>query len=325
MNVLKLRAAFTKNPRIAPLMEGAVKPKDIEIDLDPEDHGDLFAWLLDGGNADVFEFSISHYMTTFERQDPKWNWIAIPIFFAKATPFLETRVHKDAGIKEPADLRGKRVGSGDFAMTAAVWLRVGLEQLYGVPPQEVTWFAGRARRRSHDMQLGIEETLRPNLSVTWLDDDTALDRLLRAGEIDAAFGVKADPPGADSPLRNLFPNGGADLFAEFYRRLGFVPVNHVILLRRPIAEENPWVPEALYEAFNESKRVAYQRDPTASLVLPRADADDQRKLYGADPYPSGVEANRPLLEALAKQSQLEGLTRGLVDVEQMFWPTLRNT
>src|SRR5207245_1366175 len=110
--------------------------------------------------------------------------------------------------------------------------------LYGVPPQEITWFAGRSRRRSHDMQLGIEETLRPDLSVTWLDDDTALDRMIRAGDISAAFLIRSDPPDAPSPIRPLFADGGAGLFAEFFRRAGYLPVNHVLLVRRPIVEEH---------------------------------------------------------------------------------------
>lgn len=322
--MLTLRGTFSRNPRIYPLMESVVKAAGIEIEVDSVDHGDTFAWLLDGGESDVFEFSISHYMTTFERQDPRWDWVALPIFLAKATPFLETRVNKGAGIDSLADLRGKRVGSGDFAMTAAVWLRVGLDQLYGVPPREVSWFAGRARRRSHDMQLGIEQTLKPDLSVKWLDEDGALDRLLRAGDLDAAFGVK-DDPSADSPIRPLFPDGGAGLFAHFYESHGYVPVNHIMLVRRPILEENPWAAEALYEGFQASKAAAYERDPTTRLVLPHADAAAQHALYGPDPYPAGVRANRPMLEALARQSEEEGLTRGLVDVEQMFWPSLRGT
>lgn len=318
--MLKLRACFSKNPRIYPLMEGVVRAKDIELDIDEEDHGDTFAWLLDGGPCDVFEFSISHYLTTFERDDPRWNWTAIPIFLAKATPFLETRVNKDADVESLPDLRGKRVGMGDFAMTAGVWLRVALDQIYGVRPSEVAWFAGRARRRSHDFQLGIQDTLRPELSVTWLDEDGALDRLLRAGDLDAAFGVKEDPA-----VRPLFPDGGAGLFAEFYRSKGYVPVNHVVLVRKPIVEENPWVPEALYEAFEKSKIAAYERDPSTRLVLPKEDAAAQRDLYGNDPYPSGVTANRAMLDGVAKQSYEEGLTRGLVEVDQMFWETVRGT
>jgi 4,5-dihydroxyphthalate decarboxylase len=318
--MLKLRACFSKNPRIYPLMEGVVQAKDIELDVDLEDHGDTFAWLLDGGPCDVFEFSISHYMTTFERDNPMWNWTAIPIFLAKATPFLETRVNTNAEVETLPDLRGKRVGMGDFAMTAAVWLRVALDQIYGVRPSEVSWFAGRARRRSHDFQLGIQDTLRPDLSVTWLDEDGALDRLLRAGDLDAAFGVKEDPA-----VRPLFPDGGAGLFAEFYRTKGYVPVNHIVLVRKQVVEENPWVPETLFDAFEKSKHAAYERDPSTRLVLPNQDAEAQRALYGADPYPSGVTANRAMLDGVAQQSYEEGLTKGLLDVDKLFWESVRGT
>lgn len=321
--MLRLRTAFQGggNPRIAPLMEGEVKIPEVELIPDTEQHGDLFAWLLDHGEErDVFEFSISHYMTTFEKNEARWNWIAIPIFFQKATPFLETRVPAASEAKTLGDLRGKRVGMGDYAMTAGVWLRVAMNDLYGVPPQEVSWFAGRERRRSHDFQLGIQEMLRPGVSVTWLDDDTALDRMLRSGEMDAAFGVKAD-----DAVRNLLPNGGADLFAEFHKEAGYLPVNHVILVRRPLVDENPWLPEALYEGLNASKAAAYERDPRAGLVLPNQDAEAQRALYGPDPYPSGVEANRPMLEALARQSYAEGLTHSLLKVDDLFAETVRGT
>ena len=50
--MLKLRATFSKNPRIYPLIEGVVKAEGIELDVDQEDHGDTFAWLLDGGPSE---------------------------------------------------------------------------------------------------------------------------------------------------------------------------------------------------------------------------------------------------------------------------------
>lgn len=320
--MLKLRAVFAAgNPRTAPLVEGEVKIEGVELDVDQENHGDTFAWLLDHGDErDIFEFSISHYMTTFEKHEPRWNWTAVPMFLQKATPFLETRVPANADTRTLGDLRGKKVGMGDYAMTAGVWLRVALNDLYGVPPQEVAWFAGRARHRSHDFQLGIPDMLKPGVSVTWLDDDTALDRLLKAGEIDAAFGVRAD-----EAVRSLLPNGGAGLFGEFYRSARYLPVNHVMVVRRPLVEENPWLPEALYRAFDASKHAAYQRDSAAALVLPNQDAAAQRALYGDDPYPSGVAANRPMLEALARQSFAEGLTRGLLNVEELFAEGVRGT
>src|SRR5436190_16666907 len=189
------------NPRIQPLLEGEVKIPDVELIDDTENHGDLFAWLLDHGDErDVFEFSISHYMTTFEKHEARWNWTAIPMFLQKATPFLDTRVNAATDINSLADLKGKRVGMGDYAMTAAVWLRVALNDLAHVPPQDVHWFAGREAHRSHDWQLGIQEMIKPGLDVTWLNDDSALDRMVKAGQIDAAFGVREDPA-----LRRLFP------------------------------------------------------------------------------------------------------------------------
>jgi 4,5-dihydroxyphthalate decarboxylase len=320
--MLKLRTAFMGgNPRMAPLVEGEVKIEGVELEVDPENHGDLFAWLLDHGeDRDVFEFSISHYMTTFEKRQARWDWIAVPIFLQKATPFLETRVPAQSPAKVLGDLRGKRVGMGDYAMTAGVWLRVALNDLYGVPPQEVSWFAGRARHRSHDFQLGVQEMLKPGVSVTWLDDDTALDRMLKTGELDAAFGVRSD----DS-LRTLLPSGGAGLFEEFHRSYGYLPVNHVLLVRRPLVAENPWLPEALYAGFEASKKAAYRRDPSSTLPLPNQDAAAQKSIYGDDPYPSGVNANRPMLEALIRQSYAEGLTSTMLKVDDLFAESVRNT
>ena len=309
------------NPRIEPLLSGEVKVPDVQIVDDTENHGDLFAWLLDHGDErDVFEFSISHYMTTFEKHEARRDWTAIPMFLQKATPFLDTRVNVNSDINSLADLRGKKVGMGDYAMTAAVWLRVALNDLAHVPPQDVHWFAGREAHRSHDWQLGIQEMIKPGLNVTWLNDDTALDRMVASGEIDAAFGIKEDPQN-----RRLFPNGGADLFADFYKSYGYLPVNHCILIRRALAEQNPWLPKALYDGFEASKQAAYQRDPAARLPLPKEDGPSQMALYGEDPYPSGLKANRPMLEALARQSHTEGLTQGLVNVEEMFHESVRNT
>jgi len=63
----------------------------------------------------------------------------------------------------------------------------------------------------------------------------------------------------------------------------------------------------------------------AELVLPSKDVEPQRELYGPDPYPPGVTANRAMLTAVAQQSYAEGLTRGLVDVDQLFWETVPDT
>ena len=53
-------------------------------------------------------------------------------------------------------------------MTAAVWMRAMLDVLHGIKPEEVSWFVGRPKEICHDLVLGIDRTLNPELSVKWL-------------------------------------------------------------------------------------------------------------------------------------------------------------
>src|SRR5687768_8836389 len=156
--MLKLRGAFSRNPRMAPLLQGEVQPKGIELEVQLGIAGELFEWHLQGSDCDVFEFSISHHLTTTERNDPRWDWLALPIFLSKAPLTTNTYVRTDASIETAADLRGKRFGVPDFSMTAAVWLRAMLDQLYGIKSQDLQWFVGRPKEICHDLVLGIDRT-----------------------------------------------------------------------------------------------------------------------------------------------------------------------
>jgi 4,5-dihydroxyphthalate decarboxylase len=95
------------------------------------------------------------------------------------------------------------------------------------------------------------------------------------------------------------------------------------MVRKRVVEQNPWVPEALFEAFEASKQAAYRRDPRTVLVFPNADPGTQAELYGPDPFPSGLQQNRPMLELCARQSQDEGLTTRPVDIDGLFYESVR--
>jgi 4,5-dihydroxyphthalate decarboxylase len=324
--MLKLHAAFSPNPRIQPLIDGTVQAAGIELDFTLGGAGELFEWHLQGSDCDVFEFSISHHMTVMERDDPRWDWVAIPIFLSKAVPALGTQVRADAGIETAADLRARRFGVPDFSMTGAVWLRAMLDQLYGIKPRDITWFVGRPRELCHDLALGVPDTLAPGISATWLLEDGGLERMMAAQELDAAFlgGPEAIDAGA-TRVQPLFPDGGQEFFGEFYAATGFLPVNHSVMIRRRVVEENPWVAEALYEAFEASKQTAYRQQPGSALVFPRRDPGPQTARYGPDPFPSGLSANRAMLEMVARQSWEEGLTARQADVDALFVAPLRGT
>jgi hypothetical protein len=61
--LLKLRGAFTNNPRVAPLLDGSIQPRDCEVSWEAGDMGVMTVRHMTKNAFDVFEFSISDYLT----------------------------------------------------------------------------------------------------------------------------------------------------------------------------------------------------------------------------------------------------------------------
>lgn len=326
--VLQLRGTFSPNPRVAPLVDGTVQPTDIEISWETGPAGDLHERHLRDSAHDIFEFSISNYLVTRERVRDLWDWVLLPVFASKATLGLDTLVNVEAGIGSGADLVGKKFGIPDYTMTAGLWFRAQLGALWRIRPQDIEWFVGRSGEQSHGRQMGFDTDPPRGVALRWAGGAGEVNRMLQTGELDVAF------PAADVPIdattgrvRPLFPDGGRAFMADFRRHTGFLPVNHVVLVQRRLVEKEPWVAEALFEAFAAAKREAYRRDRSAAGVFRRGngDLDWQASVFGADPYPYGLAANREMLAMAARQSHLDGLTRQLGDLEACVPESLRAT
>ena len=99
-------------------------------------------------------------------------------------------------------------------------------------------------------------------------------------------------------------------------------------MQRKLVEKEPWLPETLFEAFEQSKLEAYRRARAAQatyLLFPGQDFDRQAEMFGPDPYPSGLSANRRMLEMAAHESWEEGLTSHPANPEGLFAESLRET
>lgn len=55
-------------------------------------------------------------------------------------------VNSEAGIREPEDLIGRRIGCLEYQMTAPVWIRGVLSDEFGVPIDSVTYYTGVRNR-----------------------------------------------------------------------------------------------------------------------------------------------------------------------------------
>lgn len=75
------------------------------------------------------------------------RFVAIPVFPSRVFRHSAVYLRADSPIRAPAELKGKRIGVGDYQMTAAVWVKGFLQHEYDVPPQDVTWVTGSSVRR----------------------------------------------------------------------------------------------------------------------------------------------------------------------------------
>jgi len=255
------------------------------------------------------------------------QWTALPIFFSKAFYWLNFYVHENSGITCLADLRGKRVGVPDYHMTAAIWMRIVLKELYGIRPEDIEWFNGRPPGVSHGKNIG--EALASGIVLVRAKKSGELEDKLRCGELDAAFGVSRPLLTQGRSVRPLFGRGEASqVIGKFCGKTGLTPVNHIVVVQQHLVDRDPEMAGQLYRAFEMSKQVAYERarKTAAGYLLFAEDAFAmQAGVFGDDPFPSGLAANRKMLETIARELFDEGLVKTLPDVGSFFCEAMQST
>jgi 4,5-dihydroxyphthalate decarboxylase len=323
MATLALTLACGDYDRTLPLRTGAVRPDGVDLtvlSLEPEE---MFFRMARRRDFDVAELSLSTYTILRGRGEPL---VAIPVFPSFAFRHSAIWVRDGAGIREPGDLAGKRVGVPKYHMTAAVWARGILEDEYGVTPVDLHWFEGGEGAAVKE----VDVTLPPGIRHERVPGDRTLGHLLQTGALDAFIGARR-PAGAGgaAPVRRLFPDFRR-VERAYYEKTGIFPIMHTVVLKAALAREHPWLPRALYDAFTEAKRLAYRRlADTAVLpyVLPWlvAEVEETRALMGDDPFPYGVSRNRKTVETLAGYSFRQGLASRRLSVEELFCESLLDT
>jgi 4,5-dihydroxyphthalate decarboxylase len=326
---VRLKIAFSRNLRVEPLIDGTVPIDGVEPEwMSGNSPGELHLHHLTHDDCDVFEFSLSNYLILCGKAlPPRQQWIGIPIFLSKTLHLAGLYARADAGITSLSDLRGKRVAVPDYHMTAAIWIRIILRELYGVLPQEIRWFNGRTAGESHGE--GATATLDPSISLTRLEEAGATSAMLQRGELDVSLSGTGFGVNASESVRLLLGESGArQVLAELYASKGVTPANHVLLIQRRLVEDDPALPMRLYAAFEQSKREAYRRARRAAggyLLFPGDDFARQQEAFGEDPFPCGLGANQAMLTMLLDEEMREGLVPRPLDVDGLFAESTRAT
>jgi len=321
MAKLNLTVALGDYDRTLALKIGLVRPEGVELNvltLSPEE---MFYRMGRFREFDASEFSLSTYTIRRGRGEP---FIAIPVFPSQSFRHSAVFVRDGAGIREPRDLRGKRMGVPKYHMTAAVWIRGILEDEYGVAPKDMQWFEGGEGAKVKE----VDVSLPPEIDLHHVPGDRTLGEMLVAGELDAFMGARK-PAAFSRGVSRLFPDFRR-VERAWFEKTGIFPIMHTVALKAELATEHPWLPRSLYTAFAEAKQHAYRRlDSTAALAtsLPWqiAEAEETQALMGDDPFAYGIARNRKNLETLVGYSHRQGLAPRRLALEEMFAESLLDT
>ncbi|GIT14317.1 MAG: hypothetical protein CM1200mP36_00730 [Gammaproteobacteria bacterium] len=188
MDRLHLTLAAWDYDRVRPLLDGTIRPEGIEVEPIVSRPSETFFRMLRRQEFDVSELSLSNY--TMLRAGGDDRFVAIPVFPSRQFRHSCIYVNKNAGIDEPKDLIGKKVGVPEYSMTAAVFARGLLLHDYGVTPDSIEWFSGtqdgltRPSRIDFDLpesvvlhRMPIEQDMGPMLEEgDWMQSSPPMPR-----------------------------------------------------------------------------------------------------------------------------------------------------
>lgn len=192
----------------------------------------------------------------------------------------------DSDMRDPADLVGRRIGVRAYTQTTAMWLRGILADSHGLDPSTLRWTSFEDAHVAEFAEPAWVERAAPGASL--------LD-MLRDGALDAVI-VGNDAPD-DARFRTLFPDPAA-ASARFHAIHGFMPVNHMVVVPRRLALDEPDLMAELISLFQRSR--------------------DAAELGGSPAPPIGRAALAPSWALAARYCMAQGLLPRPVSAEELW-------
>jgi 4,5-dihydroxyphthalate decarboxylase len=303
---MQLRTVTRTQGNNASLKDGTVTPRGFAFDFEEVPvliHA--FRRMVRELEFDVCEMAFTTYLCA--KQHGK-RFTALPIFLVRGFHHGAIVRNTEAGVRQPKDLEGRRVGvNRGYTVTTGVWARGILADEYGVDLDRVTWVL------SGDEHVA---EYRPPANVVSVEAGQELAEMVAGGELPAAIGVDVDGP----TVAPLIPDPAQAGF-EALRRRGHYPINHLVVVKDELLEAHPELAPALFEAFAEAKRLYVDRLRADAIEEPSATDRMYKRVLeitGVDPLPYGVEPNRATIEELIGHAVSQKILDRRPAVESLF-------
>jgi 4,5-dihydroxyphthalate decarboxylase len=313
---LRLTVACGDYEIVRAIKEGAVKADGLELiiltGMGPRERH----WrMARHAEFDVCEANVGAY---FMERDHGAELTAIPVFLHRRFRHGFLFVNTKAGIREPKDLIGKKVGGTNFQPASNIWMRGILEEEFGLPHRQVTWVV----ERSEDVAFTPPKDLR----IEMIAPGKKLDVMLAEGEIPAMLSPEIPRLflAGDKRIVRMFPNY-KEIELGYFRKTGIFPIMHVTTIKQEIVDKYPWVPTNLVKAFEEAKNIAYRRIANPRMVpiaWVRTAIEEQEEVLGTDPWAYGLTpANRKNLETVLRYTHQQGMIGKMPSLDSLFADT----
>jgi 4,5-dihydroxyphthalate decarboxylase len=269
---------------------------------------------------DVSELSMSSYTRMVAAGT--CDYVGIPAFVSRLFRHSGMYVRADSGIREPKDLKGKRIGLPEYQITAVVWMRGIMQHEYGVLPTDIQWRSGGQEEPGRDERTPLKPI--PGLDLKPIGKDLTLVNMLRGGELDALFTARGPSSflRGEPHIKRLFSDSRAAEQA-YYKKTGMFPIMHLIGIKKELVAQYPWLPSSVYKAFCEAKALAMidLLDVNALMVthpwlIP--ETEETMALMGKDFWSYGIHENMKEITALSQYLFEQGLMDRKVAVEELF-------
>ncbi len=281
-----LRAAIGTYKHTAALKSGQVASARLRLDfatVSPINRA--FAPMVRELRFDLCEMAIATFL---QARAYRKKLVLLPVTVAARFQEGALLCRTGGDVRSPADLAGRRVGVRAYSQTTGMWLRGVLAEDQGVRPEQVHWVTFEDAHVAEYRDPPWAE--RAALGQEMLP-------MLRAGELDAVI-VGNDVPD-DPDLRTVFPDPAAAAEA-FWRKHHLVPINHLITMRRELAESRPDLVAELLRMFRDAR-----------AAVPPAPGDH-------DPLPMGRAALRPAIDLALRYATEQNLLPRHVDSEEVW-------
>ncbi len=312
----ELMASLIQSPLTQPVLSGQIPVEGASIRAQAARSVNTNSMEMLDLTYDVAEMSLATFTKAREQGIPL---VALPIFPGRRFMQSGVTLNASAGIHDMAELRGRRVGLPQFWMTSSVWHRLVLHQAHGVSQHEVNWVTTAPERMG---SLGLPPEARQDTSAR------SARELLLAGEVDAVMAAGAGEGGrgegeakADPRVVPAFPDAAA-AHRSYYQQTGIFPIVHLIVMKEELAKRDPELVESLCDAFQRSKDAGLEAMLQTSPPISGMSRDETQRLFGDDPWPYGIAANRNVLDLFLGDVREQGLTGRPMAVEELFAASL---